>query len=444
VVVRSYGGGPGGSLLFSASFSTQLNLYVNQVSGSDANPGTAALPVKTIQRAVNLAPSSTGIINIVSPGTYDESVVIGKNITFAVPSGAVVANAFTLQSGAVVALSGAGTISAPTVNVQPGAQIQNAMSLVSVGGVITVAAGTYAQNVTIGKSLTLKNFDTTLPVLDPASGDAITISAGTVTLTGLTIQGAVTGVNITGGTSHTLYRNNITTNTTGAVNATGSPVNARENFWGNATGPTHATNPGGTGDSISNNVAYRPWCTTPAPGCLPRAGAPTRLRFTTSPGNTQSGSAFAAQPVVQAEDDIGNVDTTFTGPISVTIKSSTGTAGAALGGTRTVNAVNGVATFSGLSINYVGQNYQLVAASGALNSSATSDSAAFNITADRLVFNPSPSDATAGAAFPTQPVVQAADGFGHIDTTFTGSVTTAIKAGTGTPGATLGGTLTVS
>jgi hypothetical protein len=445
IVVRSYGGGPGGSLLFSAMFSGQLRIYVDQEAGSDNNPGTSALPVKTIQKGVNLVP--IGPVNTIvhikagTTGIYDESVGINKILTFET-TGAVRANAFTLQAGANVTLSG--NISAPTVYVDPGASIQNGIGLVAPTGTVFVRAGTYAENISIGKSVALRNFDSTLPVIDPASGDAITISAGTVRLTGLTIQGAVTGVNITGGTAHTIDRNNITTNTSGVINATGSPVNAMENFWGNATGPTHATNPGGTGDSISNNVAYRPWCTTPAPGCLPRAGAPTRLRFTTSPGNTQAGAAFAAQPVVQAEDDIGNVDTTFTGPVTLAIKAATGTAGATLGGTLTVNAVNGVATFSGLSINYVGQNYQLIATSGPLSSTPTSDSAAFNITADRLVFNPSPSDSTAGVAFPTQPVVQATDGFGHIDTTFTGSVTVAIKPGTGTAGATLGGTLTVS
>jgi hypothetical protein len=445
-VVRSYNGGPGGTLKFSASFSTQLDMYVNQTTGNDSNPGTAALPVKTIQRAVSLVPASSATtVNIHVPaGGYSEAVTINKTLTFVVPSGAATTSSFTLQSGANVTLPGGGTISAPAVTVESGAIIQQGIGLVEAGGTVRVKGGTYAENLTIAKSLTLRNFDATLPVIDPASGNAITISAGTTAMTGLTIQGAVNGVNITGGANHTIYRNNITTNTSGVANATGSNVNALENFWGNATGPTHATNPGGTGDSISNNVAYRPWCTAPAPTCLPRAGAATRLRFTSSPGNTPAGAAFAAQPVVQAEDDLGNVDTTFTGTISVTIKANTGTSGATLGGTLSVSAVNGIATFTGLNINYVGQSYQLGAASGALNSSATGDGAAFNITADRLVFSVSPSDSTASVAFATQPVVRAEDGFGHVDSTFTGAIALAIKAGSGTAGAALGGTASTS
>ena len=43
----------------------------------------------------------------------------------------------------------------------------------------------------------------------------------------------------------------------GANNAT--PLPAPKNFWGNANGPTHATNPGGTGSAVSNRVAFSPW-----------------------------------------------------------------------------------------------------------------------------------------------------------------------------------------
>ena len=34
---------------------------------------------------------------------------------------------------------------------------------------------------------------------------------------------------------------------------------AEYNWWGDASGPTHAENPGGTGDAVSDNVDYTPW-----------------------------------------------------------------------------------------------------------------------------------------------------------------------------------------
>ncbi|MHC5108553.1 MAG: right-handed parallel beta-helix repeat-containing protein, partial [Planctomycetota bacterium] len=40
-------------------------------------------------------------------------------------------------------------------------------------------------------------------------------------------------------------------------------LNAVDNFWGDASGPTHASNPGGTGDAISDNVDADPWWANP-------------------------------------------------------------------------------------------------------------------------------------------------------------------------------------
>jgi parallel beta-helix repeat protein len=37
------------------------------------------------------------------------------------------------------------------------------------------------------------------------------------------------------------------------------PVDATGNWWGDASGPTHTSNPAGTGDAVSNNVDYSPW-----------------------------------------------------------------------------------------------------------------------------------------------------------------------------------------
>jgi len=36
-------------------------------------------------------------------------------------------------------------------------------------------------------------------------------------------------------------------------------VHAENNWWGDASGPTHAGNPGGSGDTVSDNVDYDPW-----------------------------------------------------------------------------------------------------------------------------------------------------------------------------------------
>ncbi|MFO7773193.1 MAG: right-handed parallel beta-helix repeat-containing protein [Dehalococcoidia bacterium] len=43
------------------------------------------------------------------------------------------------------------------------------------------------------------------------------------------------------------------------VNSSDEPVDATHNWWGHASGPTHATNPDGTGDEVSDNVDFTPW-----------------------------------------------------------------------------------------------------------------------------------------------------------------------------------------
>lgn len=100
----------------------------------------------------------------------------------------------------------------------------------------------------------------------------------------------------------------------------------------------------------------------------------THLTFSTQPSNTNVSSMMA--PVrVTALDASGNTATSFTGNVVVAIGSnpSAGT----LSGSKTVSAVNGVATFSDLSINQPGTGYTVTASSSGLTGE-TSDP--FNIT----------------------------------------------------------------
>ena len=46
-----------------------------------------------------------------------------------------------------------------------------------------------------------------------------------------------------------------------AINSTHPAVDATNNWWGDASGPTHSTNPAGTGDAVSDNVSFNPWYT---------------------------------------------------------------------------------------------------------------------------------------------------------------------------------------
>jgi len=158
-----------------------------------------------------------------------------------------------------------------------------------------------------------------------------------------------------------------------------------------------------------------------------------QLAFTAQPvGPYQAGETINAIPQITVQDSSGNTVTSSTASITLAIKTGTGTPGATLSGTKTVNAVDGVATFSGLSVDLTGTGYQLTATSEGLTSA---DSDAFDVIAStpiRLAFITSPGDGAAGAELSPAPVVAVQDNYGNTATSYTAEVTVAIKGETGT------------
>jgi len=103
-------------------------------------------------------------------------------------------------------------------------------------------------------------------------------------------------------------------------------------------------------------------------------GTAAALVFTVPPVNTSLGAAITPPVVVTARDAFTNTATGFTGTVTVGIGNNPG--GATLGGTNTVNAAAGVATFPGLTLNQAGIGYTLTAAASGLTGAT---SAAFDI-----------------------------------------------------------------
>ena len=89
--------------------------------------------------------------------------------------------------------------------------------------------------------------------------------------------------------------------------------------------------------------------------------AATRLFFTVQPSKTLPLTTITPAVKVAALDDLGNIVTSFTGSVTVAIGHNGGILmPGALAGTKTVQFVNGVATFSDLSIDQLGNGYTLV------------------------------------------------------------------------------------
>src|SRR5947208_7958495 len=121
----------------------------------------------------------------------------------------------------------------------------------------------------------------------------------------------------------------------------------------------------------------------------------TKLVFTVQPSNAVAGAANSPAVQVAVQDAQGNTVTTATTNISVAI--GTNPASGTLAGTKTVAAVNGVATFSTLSLTLVGTGYTLTATATGLTGATSS---AFNISAGpaaKVVFTVQPSNAAGGA-----------------------------------------------
>ena len=148
----------------------------------------------------------------------------------------------------------------------------------------------------------------------------------------------------------------------------------------------------------------------------------TKLVFTAQPTTTPAGSAMAPAVKVTAEDSLGNTVVGFTGNVAVAIYDNPGLG--ILSGTKTQPATAGVATFSNLSINRVGNGYTLIATASGLVDFST----LFNIIPGapaQLVFTVV-SNTPAGTVISPPVQVTVEDAQGNTVTGYSGSVTMAI------------------
>lgn len=153
------------------------------------------------------------------------------------------------------------------------------------------------------------------------------------------------------------------------------------------------------------------------------------MGLVTPPAGAISGATFTTQPVLEVRDAAGGRVATATNAVAVSIASGTGT----LAGTTTVNAVNGVVTFSGLKITGSGA-FTLKFSTAGLGDVLTTS---FNVVipvgpATKIGIVTQPAGAETGVAFTTQPVVQILDASGNRVTNFVGTVTVSGVGGCGT------------
>ncbi len=385
---------------------TQLAITVGPTTTTGGATLAPALKVEARDGNGNLVATYSGTITV-ALGTNPSGATLSGTKSAAAASGVAtfadlsvdkVGAGYTLTATAS-GLTGA-TSTAFTINLGPAAKLSfsappsNATAGVAIAPDVTVSAQDLGGNLASGFSGNI----------------SVAITGGTGTA-GATLSGTVTKPAVAGVATFS----NLTVDKSGA----GFTLSAA------STGLT-------TGTSVAFTIA---------------AGSAAQLTFTVQPSTTVAGTAMSTSVKVTAQDALGNTVTGYASTITVAITAGTGTVGATLAGTTTASPTNGVATFSGLSIDKTGRTssgtgYTLSATSGALPS-GTSDPFDINVGPPAtLAFTTQPAITAAGAGFAPLVEVSARDAAGNVVTTFTGTVTVAI--GTNPTGASLIGTAAIA
>ena len=165
----------------------------------------------------------------------------------------------------------------------------------------------------------------------------------------------------------------------------------------------------------------------------------TRLGFLEQPGTGTAGQPLTPAVRVAVQNDLGGTVTNAAHAVTIALGSNPGSA--TLSGTTTVQAVNGVATFSNLSLDKAGAGYTLTATASNLTAAT---STGFNNSAgpaSQLTLTTSPpASATSGQPLAPQPAVQLRDAFGNA----VGQAGVAVTATVASGSATLGGSTTAT
>jgi hypothetical protein len=199
----------------------------------------------------------------------------------------------------------------------------------------------------------------------------------------------------------------------------GSPVNAV-----NGVATFTSLRVDGTGPQTLMFSTTNPALSVTSTGFALNAAPATQILIRTQPGGAVSGVAFTTQPVVEFRDANNAIVTGVTGSVLAQIASGTGT----LVGNTSVNAVNGVATFTNLRINGSGPHTISFTAIGL--PPVTSLSFTVTQTPASLFIRTQPAGSTSGSPLTIQPVVEIHDNANILIATSTLTVTATVLSST--------------
>jgi hypothetical protein len=181
--------------------------------------------------------------------------------------------------------------------------------------------------------------------VEDVNSNVVTTASGTITLN---LTGSPAGVTLTGGGAATI--------TNGVATFAGLSVNRVGTY------------------TLTPSTSLSALVTPASASFTVSPGTPSQLVWTQQPSSITAGATMSPAVKVTVQDGQGNTVTSFAGSISLALSQ----AGATLGGTTSVNASGGVATFGNLTVTKAGTGYTLVATGASLASSASTP---FNVTA---------------------------------------------------------------
>lgn len=152
------------------------------------------------------------------------------------------------------------------------------------------------------------------------------------------------------------------------------------------------------------------------------------LGVETQPSGVVSGVSLSTQPVVKIVDQNGNVVTTASNPVSVTLNIVNGSG--SLSGTTTVSAVNGYATFTDLTFTGDASFYLTFTATGL---TPVDSNEIATLTPVSILVDTQPVAGLSGNQFLTQPVVKIVNWLNEIVPTYSDDVVCTLVVVSGSP-----------
>jgi uncharacterized repeat protein (TIGR03803 family) len=417
------GGTYGDGTVFEITAGSRSYLKLADLNGTNGSTVQAGLVMDSSGNLYGVAYSGGAnndgtVFEVTPPAPVTQTVFTSQPTT--VTAGAAQSFTVSLESAGGAVIGQSGTVTLSIASGPTGATLGGTLTATAANGVATFSgitftkAGTYT--LTAASSGLTSATSTTITV-NPAAANKVAFlqapSSGTASPTLGTVQVAIEDT----------YGNTITSSTA-TVSITGT----------NLSGTTSVAAVAGVA-TFNNLILTAPgtYTLTAASGGVSSATTPSfvisrgvasKLVFAQQPTGANAGGSIGTVKV-DVTDAVGNIITTDNSAVTLTIAD-----GSTITGTTTVNAINGVATFTGLTVNASGTHI-LSATDGSLTAALSNSFTITRGTASRLVIIQQPGNITAGQTItPVQVAIE--DAYGNIVTSNTSTVTLTAAGVSGT------------